>query len=117
VEEKVKPAIQLSFNELCAFSAILQYYERYTWNATAPSAKRSQRFLEVYALIVKLALLPSEKATTLTVSEFGYLKTALDLFISQVVNIISASESRTGILVSCTQLQAYIDSVIIPKQS
>jgi hypothetical protein len=117
VEERANQIAQLSLNELSALSAILQFYERYLWNTAAPSAKRSRQWVEVYALIVKLFLLPSEKAIVLTVDEVGYLKAALNIFTSQIVNTIPPSESRDGVLESCHQLQEYIVTVFTPKQA
>jgi hypothetical protein len=117
VEEREAQIVQLSLNELYALSAILQFYERYLWNTAAPSAKRSRQWVEVYALIVKLFLLPSEKAIKLTVDEVGYLKAALNIFTSHVENKIPPSESRDGVLESCHQLQEYIVTIFTPKQA
>jgi hypothetical protein len=95
----------LSFNELSALSAILQFYERYLWNRMSPSAKRSRLSLEVSLLIVKLSLLPEGFIATLQAEDIDYINDALSVFTSQVTMKQPPSEGQTSVLQSCYQLQ------------
>ncbi|GHO98387.1 hypothetical protein KSF_084350 [Reticulibacter mediterranei] len=111
MEEQISVAT-LSLNEIMAVSAILQFYEKHMWNTTMPSAKRSQRQVEVAGLIVKLALLPSGQAASLTRGDLGYINTALRIFITQVTEKIPPSDSRGNLLISCEQVQTLFSTLI-----
>jgi len=95
----------LSFNELSALSAMLQFYERHLWNRMLPSAKRSRLSLEVLLLIVKLSLLPEGFIATLQAEDIDYINDALSVFTSQVTMKLPPSEGQTSVLQSCHLLQ------------
>jgi hypothetical protein len=118
VEEREQQALaQLSPNDLSALSTILQFYERFLWNMTAPSAKRSKQIVEVQLLIVKLFQLPKRNAMVLTLSEVGYINSALQIFLSQVKQKIPPSRNRDEVLESCEWLREYMGAVFAHKQA
>jgi hypothetical protein len=116
VEEKTQAVDTLTSNEVSAATAILHYYDKHMWNTTVPSAKRSQLSFEVTVLQVKLSLVLAGRDVSLTTSDLGYLQAAFRLFISEVKQKISPSESCDGLLVSCEQLQEVFAN-LIPTQS
>ena len=114
MDEKHTPIAPISQNEVSALAAILQFYERHLWNSTAPSAKRSQRSIELTAVIVKLALLPHGNTNTLTKDDIYYVQVSLRTFIAEVKRKIPQSESRIDLLTSCQQLQILFAGLSAP---
>jgi hypothetical protein len=105
MEANHPPVATLSSNEVSALAEILHFYERYLWNSTMPSAKRSQRSIELTAVIVKLSLLPHGDTATLTREDIDDVQTSLRTFIAEVKRKIPPSENRTDLVTSCQQLQ------------
>jgi hypothetical protein len=116
MNENHTPIATISQHEVSALSAILQFYERHLWNSTAPSAKRSQRSIELTAVIVKPALLPHGDTATLTKDDIDYVQGSLRTFIAEVKRKIPQSESRIDLLTSCQQLQILFAG-LIPSQT
>ncbi len=116
MEEQQTPLATLSLNEISALSIILQFYERHLWMTTMPSAKRSQRSLEITAVTVKLLLLQQGDPATLTEQDLAYVQAALRMFISEVKKKILLSDNRTSLLASCQQLQILFSN-LIPKEA
>lgn len=108
---------EISPNELNVLATILSFYEQHLLMRAAPSAKRTRQITEIQFLQVKLHLLASARAATLTFEELDCLDAALNTFSYQVRQKIPPSTNRDELLESCEGLRHYLAEAFAPLRN
>jgi hypothetical protein len=117
MEEREEVVAAMNPNDLNALASILFFYERYLWSFTAPSAARTRQITEIQFLLVKVQLLASTKAATLTFDEIDYIEAALRTFTSQMQQKMPQSKNRDDVLESCEGLREHLVNAFAPSRN